>query len=260
MRAGAIAFMAAGGLLTGWLVNLLVVRVPDRLAFWPPGQRCGSCGTPRGWHRQLPVVSWVAARGRCHRCGGSIPAGFPLVEVANAVVWALAAWRFRSWLLVAMVVLFSLLLALSVIDLELYLLPNAIVYPAALVSVPAIYALAAQADDEPGRVLLRALVAGTAYAAVLGVTLVVFELLTRREGLGWGDVKLAFLLGLWLGHRDPLLVLPALVLASVLGLVVGLLVLAVRRVNRPFPFGPAMAASAVAVLLVGPGLVETLQA
>jgi leader peptidase (prepilin peptidase)/N-methyltransferase len=151
---------------------------------------------------------------------------------------------------------FSVLLALSVIDLELYILPNKITYPSVLVSVVAVVPLSYLAVDEPGEAILGALIGGVAYALFLGITLVAYELIVHKEGMGIGDVKLAALLGIWVGWIEPLLVLYALVAASIVGLVVGAAILFVRRASQPYPFGPWLAVGAVAVILASQPILD----
>lgn len=145
--------------------------------------------------------------------------------------------------------LFSVLLALSVIDLELYILPNRITYPSILLSLAVIPMLAYGGADRPTMAIRNALVGGFGFAGFLLVTLILYELIVRKEGMGIGDVKLAMLLGLWIGFLDPVLVLYTLVAACVLGVVVGVVVLLARRASQPYPFGPWLAIGAVAVIL-----------
>jgi leader peptidase (prepilin peptidase)/N-methyltransferase len=246
------------GLFGGWFVNQVIVRVPAEEPVLRPGPRCPRCQAPIAWRDNVPVLSWVLLKGRCRACSEAIPAGYPLVELANAALWVLAGIRFGAgWELVPFAVLFSVLLALSVIDLELYILPNAITYPSALVSLLVIAPLAVLATETPRNHIIGALIGGVAYAGGLAVTLVLYELIVRREGMGMGDVKLAATLGLWLGYLHPILVLYALIAASVLGLVVGAAIFMVRRESRPYPFGPWLAIGAVVCILASDWILDT---
>jgi len=185
--------------------------------------------------------------------------GYPLVEIANVVLWGLAAARFGlSWELIAYLALFSVLLALSVIDIELYLLPNKITYPAILLSIAAVPVFAFLASDSPGSTIRSAYLGGVGYAGFLLITLLLYELIVRREGMGMGDVKLAVLLGLWVGWIHLFLVIYAMIFACVLGAVVGLVILVVRRSSRAFPFGPWLAIGAIGAILVSQPILESL--
>jgi len=249
--------LAVFGLMVGSFLNVVIVRVPAGESVLRPASKCPRCQAEIPPRDNVPVLSWVLLRGRCRACDESIPAGYPLVEIANAALWVAAGARFgASWEVVPYALFFSVLLALSVIDMELYILPNKITYPSVLVSLVAVVPLSYLAVDEPGEAILGALIGGVAYALFLGITLVAYELIVHKEGMGMGDVKLAALLGIWVGWIEPLLVLYALVAASIVGLVVGAAILFVRRASQPYPFGPWLAVGAVAVILASQPILD----
>lgn len=242
--------LAVFGLAVGSFLNVVIVRVPSGESLWSPPSKCPLCEQPIALRDNVPVVSWLLLKGRCRNCGEPIPAGYPLVEVGNAVLWVLAGVAFgaSAWV-IPYALLFSVLLALSVIDLELYILPNRITYPTILVSLVAIPVLASLFADDPSGAILGAVIGGIAFAGFLLVMLLGWELIMRKEGMGMGDVKLAVILGLWLGLINPLLCLFALIASSLIGLVVGVAILFVRKESRPFPFGPWLALGTVVVIL-----------
>lgn len=250
-----MAVLVVPALLVGSFLNTVIVRVPAKESLLGPS-RCPLCDHEIRWSDQIPVLSWVLLRARCRHCQGSIPVGYPLVEVANLVLWLIMAWKVgETWggsiaLLVPMLALSSVLLALSVIDLELYILPNRITYPAILASMVGIPIVAYMATDNATTFIARAYVGGLVYAGFLTVTLIAYELIVRREAMGIGDVKLSLLLGMWLAFVHPILVLWGLILASVLGVVVGLVVMVVRRESKPYPFGPWLAIGALLAIVL----------
>ena len=246
-------------LAVGSFVNTLIVRVPTDDKIFRPGPRCQTCNAPLGARDLVPLLSWVASRGRCRHCDESVPVGYPLVELANVVLWGLAAARFgASWELPIYLVLFSLLLALSVIDLELYLLPNRLTYPAIVGSVVLVPVLSLLLREHPANAITSAYVGGFGYAIFLLVLVTLFELILRKEAMGMGDVKLAVVLGMWVGWIHILLVVYALLFACVLGVVVGGVVLVVRRESRAFPFGPWLAIGAIAAILYSDQILDSL--
>lgn len=254
-----ILLLVIPGLVVGSFLNTVIVRVPAKEPLFRPGPRCPLCEAPIAWRDQIPVLSWVLLRRKCRACGEGIPLGYPLVELANVVLWALAANRFgATWALIPFLAFFSVLLALSVIDLELYLLPNRITYPSILVSLVASPVFAFVATDHPGRVIRSSLLGGLGYAAFLGFMVVFYELIMRREGMGMGDVKLAILLGIWVGWLHLFLVLYAMIIACVIGAVIGVVMLIVRRASKPFPFGPWLAIGAIIAVLVSHPILESL--
>jgi leader peptidase (prepilin peptidase)/N-methyltransferase len=245
-----LVLLAVFGLAIGSFLNVVIVRVPSGESLLSPPSKCPLCENPIAPRDNIPVVSWLLLKGRCRNCGEPIPAGYPLVEAANAVLWVLAGVRFGASVeVLPYALLFSVLLALSVIDLELYILPNKITYPSILVSLVAIPVLSFATLDDPGPAILGAALGAVGFAGFLLVILLGWELIMRKEGMGMGDVKLAVLLGLWLGWINPLLCLFALIGSSVIGLIVGVVILAIRKESRPFPFGPWLAMGTVAVIL-----------
>ena len=245
-----LPLLALFGLAVGSFLNVVIVRVPSGESIVSPPSKCPQCEAPIATRDNIPVVSWLLLRGRCRSCSEPIPAGYPLVEAANALLWVLAGLAFEPlWQVLTFAVLFSILLALSVIDMELQLLPNAITYPTIVASLVAVPVLAVAFLDDPGQAILRAYAGGLAYSGFLFVVLIAFELVARKEGMGFGDVKLAVILGIWLGLFHPLLILFALIFASFLGLFVGVGYFVVRRKSMPFPFGPWLAIGTVVVLV-----------
>lgn len=238
------------GLAFGSFANVVIVRVPSGESLLHPPSKCPMCETPIATRDNIPVLSWVLLKGKCRSCGEPIPGGYPAVEIANTVLWVLAGIRFGATAeVIPYALLFTVLLILSVIDLELYILPNKITYPSILVSLVAIPLLAFATLDDPMAGVWGALIGGVGYAGFLLIVLLAWELVMRKEGMGMGDVKLAVLLGLWIGYLNPLLCLIALIASSVIGLVVGIAILAVRKESKPFPFGPWLAIGSIVVIL-----------
>ena len=244
--------LGVGGLVVGAFLNVVIVRLPDGDSLLSPPWRCPECETPIPVRDSIPVLSWVLLLGRCRRGGEPIPAGYPLVELANAVLWVVAGLRFgTSWALVPMLLLFSTLLAQSVIDLELYRLLDKITFPVLGASVVLI-AAASALEGDPTRVGL-AVLGGLAYGAFLGVPAFVMP-----RGMGLGDVKLALLLGLFLGWLHPVLILFSLIIACGLGILVGVAVLIARRgKSEPFPFGPWLALGCILALVFSNPILES---
>jgi len=196
----------------------------------------------------LAVGSWMRARlRRSPAQAASVAVGSRAFELGNAALWSAAGLRFGPHLvIIPYLVLFSVLLALSVIDLEQYILPNRITYPAivfALVAIPIVSIVIGRSDA-----IVGALAGGAGYFLFLFIPAAVYP-----KGMGFGDVKLAGLMGLYLGWIHPFLPFPALIIASLVGLLAGLVLLIRRGTSRPYPFGPWLALGCVlAILFSGP--------
>lgn len=240
------------GLMIGSFLNVVVWRLPRRESLSRPGSHCPSCDTPIRPVDNVPVVSWVVLSGRCRTCRHRISVRYPLVELACAGLWVAMALRFgTSWALPAYLVLVSALLALSLIDLDTFLLPNRIVYPLSVAMV-GLFGLAAVLGDSTGT-YVRALLGGlAAFAFFLAIHLI------APRGMGFGDVKLSFSLGVALGWLSWGSVFLGLFLGFLLGAVVGLALIAtgLRTRRDHVPFGPFLAAGTVLAILVGQPLLD----
>ncbi len=247
----ALVALGAVGLLVGSFLNVVIVRMPAGDPVLSPPPHCMECDARIRPTDQIPVLSYVLLRGRCRDCGAEFGLAYPLVEIATAVLWVLAGVRFGgSWALLPMLLLFSTLVAQSVIDLETYRLLDRITFPVLAASV-AMIAVVSAVEGDASRI-------GMAVAGGLGYSAVLFapSVLTGGRGMGLGDVKLALLLGLHLGWLSPVLILFSLILACSFGVVVGVGFYLVRRESAPFPFGPWLALGCIVALLLSGPLLE----
>lgn len=229
------------GLLIGSFLNVVIHRVPRGLSVVSPPSACPSCGARiRPWHN-VPVVSWLVLRGRCHDCSAPIPARYPLVEAGTGVLFALTAWQVGpTWALPAFLYLAAIGLVLALIDADTKRLPNAIVLP----SYPVAAALLALASWGAGdwSALGRAGIGAAALFALYFLMLLVYP-----AGMGFGDVKLAGLLGLYLGWVGWGALIVGAFAAFVVGGVFGVALMVAGRAGRKtgIPFGPWMILGAV---------------
>jgi leader peptidase (prepilin peptidase)/N-methyltransferase len=237
------------GLAIGSFLNVVIWRVPRKESVVRPPSRCPQCETPIRPADNIPVLSWLLLRGKCRHCGSPIPVRYPLVEASNGVLFAAVAVRFgASWELPAYLVLAPALLALSIIDLEHFKLPDRITVPLALAGL-ALLGLAAAADRKGWR-YGRALLAGLVFGAFLFVLWWFYP-----KGMGFGDVKLAFSLGLFLGWLGWGQVYLGGFLGFLLGALVGVGVMMAKGVKAgrktALPFGPFLALGTMLTILWG---------
>ncbi|GGS74897.1 prepilin peptidase [Planobispora rosea] len=249
MDALVLAPAAVLGLVVGSFLNVVIHRVPRAESLVRPGSRCPHCGTAIRPRQNVPVLSWLALRGRCAACRAPISARYPLVELATALLFAAVTARIGvAPELPAYLYLTAIAVALTMIDLDVQRLPDAIVKPSyvigALLLTPAVVA---------GADWTAALRCLAAMAVLLGFYFVLFVI--NPNGMGFGDVKLAGLLGLYLGWLGWSAVLIGTFAAFLLGGVAGVALLATGRAGRKtaIPFGPAMLAGALlALFAAGP--------
>lgn len=213
-----------------------------------PGSRCPHCGHALRWHENLPLLGWLRLRGRCSACAAPISLRYPLVEALCGLLFAGLAWRFPGQAVaLAWAGFTATVLAAALIDWDTTFLPDQLTLPLAWAGLIA----AALGLTLP---LDQALWGAVAGYGVLWAVFWLFKAATGQDGLGAGDFKLLAALGAWLG---PMMLLPIVLGASVLGAAVGLAMKArgTLREGRYVPFGPFLAGAGLGVLLAGPARV-----
>ncbi|MEA2270923.1 MAG: leader peptidase (prepilin peptidase) / N-methyltransferase [Solirubrobacteraceae bacterium] len=241
----AVALAAVGGLLVGSFLNVVVHRLPRGESLSRPRSRCPGCGTPIAPYDNVPVLSWLLLRGRCRHCGTRIAGRYPLVELVTAVLYVAVLLAKDEAVHVALgLLLVTALVPIALIDLEHRLIPNRITLPAAIAAVAA--GLALDIGFVPEQLIAGAAAGGFFLLAALAYP----------RGMGMGDVKLAGVLGLYLGRA----VAPALFIALIAGVLVGALVIARKGASEgrktAVPFGPFLALGGLVSFFVGEGLVD----
>ncbi|MCA1842107.1 MAG: prepilin peptidase [Actinobacteria bacterium] len=240
-----VVISAVLGLAIGSFLNVVIWRVPRKESVVRPASRCPQCHNPIRPVDNIPVVSWLLLRGKCRNCANPISVRYPMVEAACGLLFAAVAVRFGwSAELPAFLVLAAALLAISMIDLEHFIVPDRITAP---LTVAALVLLGGAAvADHNGWRYGRSLLGGGAFFAFL----LVLNLLYPR-GMGMGDVKLAFSLGLYLGWLGWGQVFLGGFLAFLLGAVVGVALIATKIKSRKdvVPFGPFLALGTMLTIL-----------
>ncbi|MEU5258845.1 prepilin peptidase [Amycolatopsis sp. NPDC021455] len=243
-----VVVAAVLGLLVGSFLNVVVHRVPRGESVVRPPSRCPDCGQQIRARHNVPVLGWLVLRGRCAGCGKRISVRYPLVELGTGVLFALLALRFGPPDLPAFLYFGAIGIALALIDLDCRRLPDAIVLPSYPVLAVLLTASAWWRDDWWS--LARAGIGG---AALFGFYLVLA--LAYPAGMGFGDVKLAGILGGVLAYVSWSALLIGAFGGFLLGALAGAVVLATGKGGRKtaLPFGPFMIAGAlVALFAAGP--------
>jgi len=248
-----VALAAVLGLLIGSFLNVVIYRVPAGESVVSPRSRCPRCGTELAARDNVPVLSWLFLRGRCRTCAEPISSRYPLVEAGCGVLFGLMTWRFMDSPLTipAYLYLAAVGLALAMIDVDTKRLPDALTLPsypvaAALLLIPA---FGYHEWSDFVRAVLGAVALGGFYFVVLFI---------YPKGMGWGDVKLAGVLGAYLGWLSWGHVAVGGFLGFALGGVLGGLLMLVGRAGRKtaIPFGPFMILGTIIAVLWGQGIVD----
>jgi leader peptidase (prepilin peptidase)/N-methyltransferase len=237
--------------MIGSFLNVMIYRVPRNESIVKPRSHCPSCGTLIREYDNIPVLSWLMLKGKCRHCGEPISPRYILVELATAALFAgLAARLGYNWDLPAFLVLFAGLLSLACIDLEHLLLPKRIVYPV-LFLVIALLVAASAASGHWHQLVVAAISAVAWYALFFVINL------TSPRVLGFGDVRLALLLGLGLGWFGWRFVVIGFFAANVIGAVIGLTLIATKRMShdQPIPYAVFLALGTAVAVFAGPEIV-----
>ena len=246
-----IIISAILGLAVGSFLNVCIDRLPQNKSIAFPPSHCEACQHKLAAKDLIPVFSYLRLRGRCRYCQVSVPRRLFWVELATGVVFALLAWHYGlSPALGIMAFYACLFIVIFVIDLEHGLILNKVVYPSLVVAL--LLALL------PRPWLTQWIVTGIANAAIggaIGFALFLLIAIVSRGGMGWGDVKLAALIGLATGF--PLVFLSIIMGAILGGIVAVAMVIAKKRQRRQtIPFGPFLAVAAMITLLWGSNIMN----
>jgi leader peptidase (prepilin peptidase)/N-methyltransferase len=234
---------AVAGLLVGSFLNVVIARVPERRSLVRPRSACPGCGAEITWYDNIPILSFLALRGRCRACAVPISWRYPIIEAVTCFLFVAAGLAFGSTLdAVVAAALLASLVAITAIDLERQLIPDVITLPGIVAGFLASLAT--------GRInwldsLLGILVGGGLFLVII---------LASGGGMGGGDMKLGAMLGAFLGWK---VVLFSVLLAVVAGGVLAILLIAsgLRGRKDPIPFGPFLAAGGAAGLFWGERMV-----
>lgn len=240
------------GLLMGSFANVVIYRVPEGRSIVRPASGCPTCGSRVRSRDNIPVISWLVLRGRCRDCHASISVRYPAVEALVGALFAGIGLRFGlSWTGVGEAALAVGLVALAFIDLDHLLLPRRIVY-ATLTIVAAVFVAGAATGTQWHRLLVAAISAVVPWALFFAINFV------SPRAMGFGDVRLALLIGFGLGWLGAGYAFLGFLVASVLGSVVGVTMIALGKAGRrtPIPFGTFLAAGAVVAALAGAPVVN----
>ena len=248
MTALLIVIAAVYGLLFGSFLNAWAWRLAHDEKIAKGRSHCTSCEAPIRAYDNIPLLSWLLLRGRCRDCGASISWRYPVGEGVTAVLFvAVAAYYGWAWILIPHLIFVSVMVLISEVDLEIRIIPDVVILPAAAIGLPLMIMLgSAPWWQWP--------VAGLAAAGFLFLISEVYYRIRHAEGMGFGDVKLALCMGVYLGPA----VVPALFLGFIGGAALGVILIGGRRGDgkTAIPFGPFLAVGAILALFFGGALID----
>jgi leader peptidase (prepilin peptidase) / N-methyltransferase len=242
--AAAVPALLLFGLCVGSFLNVVIARLPEGRSIVSPGSACPRCGTFIQWFDNLPLLSYALLRGRCRHCGERISVRYPMVELLTGLLFVLAVWqRGLAPDLIPALLLLTALVALTAIDLDRQLIPDAISLPGIVVGFVSSVIL-----GRPGWL-------DSLLGILLGAGIFFVIIVASRGGMGGGDMKLGAMLGAFLGWK---LVLVAILIAVLVGGVVAIALLLMGQRGRKdaLAFGPYLALGGAISLFWGGPLLE----
>lgn len=237
-------FAFISGAAIGSFLNVCIFRIPAEESIIRPASRCPSCLQPIRFYDNIPILSFLLLRARCRDCGAKISWRYPLVELITGLLALLLFIKFGLTLDFLVYFAFTaVLITISFIDLDHQIIPDILSLP----GIPIFFLLAVFVVKVPWMEAAIGLLIG---GGVLFAIAFLYEFITKREGMGGGDIKLLGMIGGFLGWKSLIFIL---LVSSVLGAIVGISVMVIKKQDMKYavPFGPFLSAAAVAYIFWG---------
>jgi leader peptidase (prepilin peptidase) / N-methyltransferase len=238
------------GAIVGSFLNVCIWRIPRDESIVRPGSKCPGCGTPIRFYDNIPLVSYLVLRGKCRKCGQKISIRYAAVELLTAVLFAALSWLFGPSLELAVALVFTcLLIVVSFIDLEFFIIPDVLSLGGLVLGV--LLSFFRRPDFWITDALLGVFLGGGILFAVAKL----YEIVRKAEGMGGGDIKLLAMIGAFWGIKG---VVFALVSGSIIGTLVGVPLMLVKREGGKLaiPFGPFLSLGALLFVMAGDGIIR----
>lgn len=245
----ALGFAFIFGACIGSFLNVCIYRLPEGLSVVSPRSRCPKCGHQIRWFENIPILSYLLLRGRCAGCHAPFSLRYLIVEALTGALFVLCLYHFSlNWTTLVYMVFVSSLVTITFIDLDHQIIPDVISLPGILVGFAGSFLIPwLNSLDSLFGILLGG---GLLYAIAFG-----YEFLTKKEGMGGGDIKLLAMIGAFLGWQA---VFPVIFVASLAGTVVGVPLMILQKTDGKLaiPFGPFLSVAAIIWLFWGPELLK----
>lgn len=232
------------GAAIGSFLNVCIFRIPAKESIVKPSSQCPSCHQPIRFYDNIPIISFIILKARCRDCGEKISWRYPLVELITAIFSLLLFIKFGLTLNFFVFFLFTaVLIVITFIDLDHQIIPDILSLP----GIPIFFLAAIFIVKVPWHEALIGLLIG---GGVLFAIAFVYEFITKREGMGGGDIKLLAMIGGFFGWKSLIFIL---LFSSLAGLLIGLTAMIVKKKDMKYavPFGPFLSAAAVAYIFFG---------
>lgn len=232
------------GAAIGSFLNVCIFRLPDKTSIIKPGSRCPHCLNPIRFYDNIPIISYVVLGGKCRNCKAKISWQYPLVELITAVLSLMLFVKFGpNWTYLAFFTFTAVLIIITFIDLKHQIIPDIITLP----GIPIFFLAAIFFTGLPWLDAALGLLIG---GGILFLIAFIYEMISKREGMGGGDIKLLAMIGGFLGWKSLLFIL---MFASFFGTLVGIIAMLIAKQDMKYavPFGPFLSAAVIAYIFWG---------
>ena len=239
------------GAVVGSFLNVCIFRIPAKTSIIKPLSQCPHCHHPVRFYDNIPLISYIALRGKCRDCEGKISWRYPLVELVTAILSLLLFLRFGFTINFLIYFIFTaVLIVITFIDIDHQIIPDVLTLP----GIPIFFLLAIFVVKVPWSEALIGLLIG---GGMLFTIAYIYQLITKREGMGGGDIKLLAMIGGFLGWKSLIFIL---LVSSFSGAIVGIAAMLIQKKDMKYaiPFGPFLSAAAVACLFWGDAFIRIL--
>ncbi len=239
------------GAVVGSFLNVCIFRIPAKGSIVKPSSQCPQCHHPIRFYDNIPIISFLILRAKCRDCGAKISWRYPLVELITAAFTLVLFMKFGLTLKFLVFFIFTAaLIVITFIDLDHQIIPDVISLP----GIPIFFLAAIFITGVPWQEAVIGLLIG---GGVLFAIAFVYEFLTKREGMGGGDIKLLAMIGGFFGWKSLIFIL---LFSSLAGALVGVAVMIIQKKNMKYavPFGPFLSAAAVAYIFLGASFIQFL--
>ena len=239
------------GAVVGSFLNVCIFRIPAKASIIKPLSQCPHCHHPIRFYDNIPIISFILLRGKCRDCGGKISWRYPLVELITALLALLLFLQFGLTLkFLAFFIFTAVLIVITFIDLDHQIIPDILTLP----GIPIFLLLAIFVVKVPWLEALIGLLIG---GGMLFAIAFIYQIITKREGMGGGDIKLLAMIGAFLGWKSLIFIL---LFSSFSGAIVGIAAMIIKKQDMKYavPFGPFLSAAAIAYLFWGDSFMRVL--
>ena len=243
------------GAVVGSFLNVCIFRIPAKASIIKPLSQCPHCHHPVRFYDNIPLISYIVLRGKCRDCGGKISWRYPVVELITAILSLLLFLRFGlTFNLLIFFVFTAVLIVITFIDLDHQIIPDVLTLP----GIPIFFLAAIFLVKNPWKVPWQEALIGLLIGGGMLFTIAyIYQLITKREGMGGGDIKLLAMIGGFLGWKSLIFIL---LVSSFSGAIVGIAAMVIQKKDMKYaiPFGPFLSAAAIAYLFWGDAFMRVL--